>query len=36
MTFEGRLLNLDSVDKCGRKWAKDCEISFPDKLAVFG
>lgn len=32
--FEGRLLNLDHVDICGRKWAKDCEISFPDKVPV--
>ena len=32
--LEGRLLNLDSVDICGRKWAKDCKISFPDKVPV--
>lgn len=34
ITLEGRLLNLDSVDVCGRKWAKDRKISFPDKLVV--
>lgn len=32
--LKGRLLNLDSVDICGRKWAKDCNISFPDKVPV--
>lgn len=32
--LEGRLLNLDSVDRCGRKWTKNCKISFPDKVPV--
>ena len=32
--FEGRLLNLDSVDACNRKWSKNCEILFPKKVPV--
>lgn len=32
--LKGRLLNLDSVDVCNRKFAKDCRISFPDKIPV--
>lgn len=33
-TYEGRLLNLDKIDKCNRKFAKDCKITFPDKIPV--
>lgn len=32
--MEGRLLNLDTVDSCGRKFAKDCKIIFPKKVPV--
>lgn len=32
--MEGRLLNLGTVDSCGRKFAKDCKIIFPNKLPV--
>lgn len=33
--LKGRLLNLNSTDVCGRKWSKNCKISFPDKVPVF-
>lgn len=33
-TYEGRLLNLGTVDKCGRKFAEDCKITFPDKVPI--
>lgn len=32
--FEGRLLNLDIVDACNRKWDKNCNISYPHKIPV--
>lgn len=32
--LKGQLLIFDRVDKCGRKFAKDCKISFPDKAIV--
>ena len=32
--MEGRLLNLGTVDSCGRKFAKDCKIIFPSKVTV--
>ena len=32
--FEGRLLKLDSVDICGRKFAKDCNIRFKERVPV--
>lgn len=32
--YEGRLLNLETVDLCKRKFAKDCEITFPEKIPV--
>lgn len=33
-TYEGCLLRLGTVDKCGRKFAEDCKITFPDKVPV--
>ena len=33
--MEGRLLNLGSVDSCGRKFAEDCKITFPNKVPVY-
>lgn len=33
--LKGRLLNLNSIDVCGRKLSKNCKISFPDKIPVF-
>lgn len=32
--FEGRILNLDSVNICNLKFAKDCKITFPEKIPV--
>ncbi len=32
--MEGRLLNLGTVDSCGRKFAEDCKITFPNKVPV--
>lgn len=32
--FEGRVMKLDSVDICGRKFAKDCKIRFPERIPV--
>lgn len=32
--FEGRVLKLDTIDKCGRKFASDCKIAFPEKIPV--
>lgn len=32
--YEGRLLNLGRVDKCGRMWSKDCTVSFSEKVPV--
>lgn len=34
MIYEGRLLNLGTVDKCNRKFSEDCIIDFPDKVPV--
>lgn len=34
MRFEGRLLKLGTVDVCQRKFSKDCEISFPNKVPI--
>lgn len=34
MKYEGRLLNLGTVDKCDRKFSEDCIIDFPDKVPV--
>lgn len=34
MKYEGRLLNLGTVDKCNRKFAENCIIDFPDKVPV--
>lgn len=34
--LKGQLLIFDRVDKRGRKFAKDCKISFPDKAIVLG
>ena len=34
MKYEGRLLNLGTVDKCNRKFAENCEIVCPDKVPV--
>lgn len=31
----GRLLNLGTVDSCGRKFAEDCKITFPNKVPVY-
>lgn len=33
-TYEGCLLRLGTVDKCGRKFAEDCKITFPEKVPV--
>lgn len=33
--MEGRLLNLDTVDSCKRKFSKDCKIIFPNKVPVY-
>lgn len=30
----GRLLNLGTIDSCGRKFAEDCKITFPNKVPV--
>ena len=32
--YEGKLLKLGSIDKCGRMWSKDCKISFPEKVPI--
>ena len=32
--YTGRLLNLGTVDKCGRIWADDCALEFPEKVPV--
>lgn len=32
--FEGRLLKVESVDACFRKFSKDCKITFPEKIPV--
>lgn len=33
-TYEGRLLRLGTIDKCGRKFSEDCKITFPEKVPV--
>jgi len=33
-TYEGCLLRLGTIDKCGRKFAEDCKITFPEKVPV--
>lgn len=33
--MEGRLLNLGTVDSCGRKFAEDCKITFSNKVPVY-
>lgn len=33
-TYEGRLLRLGTIDNCGRKFAEDCKITFPEKVPV--
>lgn len=32
--LEGCILKLDSIDKCGRKFAADCKITFLEKIPV--
>lgn len=32
--MRGRLLLLDEVDLCNRKFSKDCEITIPEKVPV--
>lgn len=32
--FEGRILKVESVDACFRKFSKDCKITFPEKIPV--
>lgn len=32
--FEGRVLKLDSMDICSRKFAKDCNIRFLERVPV--
>lgn len=32
--FIGRLLNLGTTDKCGRIWAENCKLEFPEKVPV--
>lgn len=34
LKFEGQLLNFDTVDKCSRRFAKDCTVTFPEKIPV--
>lgn len=34
MIFKGTLLNLGTIDICGRKFSKDCKISFPEKVPI--
>lgn len=34
MKYEGRLLNLGTIDKCNRKFAENCKIAFPEKVPV--
>lgn len=33
--MEGQLLNLGTTDLCGRKFSKDCKITFPDEAIVY-
>lgn len=33
--MEGRLLNLGTVDSCGRKFAENCKITFSNKVPVY-
>lgn len=32
--FEGQVLKFGTVDKCNRKFAPDCKITFPEKIPV--
>lgn len=32
--FEGQVLKFGTVDKCNRKFAPDCKITFPEKTPV--
>lgn len=32
--FEGQVLKFGNVDKCNRKFAPDCKITFPEKIPV--
>lgn len=32
--FKGQILKFDAVDKCNRKFASDCKITFPDTIPV--
>lgn len=34
IAYEGRLLNLGTVDRCARKFSEDCKIKFPNKVPV--
>ena len=34
LKFEGQLLKFGTVDKCNRKFASDCKITFPEKIPV--
>lgn len=33
--FEGRLLNLESVDSRNRKFSQDCKITFPERVSIY-
>lgn len=33
--MEGQLLNLGTVDSCGRKFADDCKITFSNEVPVY-
>ena len=32
--FEGQVLKFGTVDKCNRKFAPECKITFPEKIPV--
>ncbi len=34
LKLKGRVLKFDVVDKCNRKFASDCKVTFPEKVPV--
>lgn len=34
MKLTGKILELGTIDKCNRMFAKDCEITYPERLPV--
>ena len=34
LRLKGQVLKFDVVDKCNRKFASDCEVTFPEKVPV--